>query len=150
MNTRVFGELDGRPIHEVTLRSERGSEAKVLTWGAVLRDLLVPLGRDTTQRVVLGLDTLEDYARHSPYFGGIAGRYGNRIRDGRFRVGGCTHQLSLNDGRHSLHGGVGGLIKRPWQLAASGPSWVALTILSPDGEEGYPGNLLVSCLYRLI
>jgi aldose 1-epimerase len=150
MTTRVFGELDGQPVHEVTLRSETGAEAKVISWGAVLRDLVVPLGRRGTQRVVLGLNSLDDYIRHSPYFGGIAGRYGNRIRNGRFRIGGRTYQLSLNDGPHSLHGGVHGLIRRPWQCAAVGDSWVALTVLSADGDEGYPGNLAVSCVFRLV
>jgi aldose 1-epimerase len=150
MGTRVFGKSNGERVHEVTLRSETGAEAKVITWGAVLRDLIVPLGRGGTQRVVLGLNTLEDYIRHSPYFGGIAGRYGNRIRNGRFNIGEPTFQLSLNDGRHSLHGGVRGFSNRPWQFAGSDDASVALTLLSPDGDEGYPGNLIVSCIYRLI
>jgi aldose 1-epimerase len=150
MNTRVFGEAENRPVREVTLRSEAGAEAKVITWGAVLRNLVVPVGQGRTQRVVLGLNSLEDYIRHSPYFGGIAGRYGNRIRHGRFRLGERVHQLTLNDNGHSLHGGVRGFSNRPWQLAGAGASWAALTLLSPDGDEGYPGNLVVSCVYRLI
>jgi aldose 1-epimerase len=148
MSTRVFGEADGRPVHEVTLRSEAGAEAKLIEWGAVLRDLVVPLGQ-STQRVVLGLNTLDDYIRHSPYFGAIAGRYGNRIAQGRFRLCGRLHQLSLNDGRNSLHGGARGFSSRPWQLAWTEGSSAAFTLLSPDGDEGYPGNLTVSCIYRL-
>lgn len=150
MTMRVFGEADGRPVHEVTLRSETGAEAKVIEWGAVLRDLVVPAGPGRMQRVVLGLDSLDDYVRHSPYFGAIAGRYGNRIAHGRFRLGGRVHQLTLNDGRNSLHGGVRGFSCRPWQLAYADASSVALTLLSPDGDQGYPGNLTVSCLYRLV
>ena len=92
MTMRVFGEVDGRPVHEVTLRSEAGAEAKVIGWGAVLRDLVVPAGEGRLQRVVLGLNSLEDYIRHSPYFGAIAGRYGNRIGEGRFRLGDRVHQ----------------------------------------------------------
>jgi aldose 1-epimerase len=149
-NARVFGEIDGAPVHEVTLRSEAGAEAKVITWGAVLRDLVVPTGGRGAQRVVLGLNTLDDYVRHSPYFGSIAGRYGNRIRHGRFRLGERTFQLSLNDGAHSLHGGIRGFSSRPWQLAGLDGSSVALTLLSPDGDQGYPGNLMVSCIYRLV
>jgi aldose 1-epimerase len=149
MTTRVFGEADGRPVHEVTLRSETGAEAKVIEWGAVLRDLVVPVGPGRTERVVLGLGSLEDYIRHSPYFGAIAGRYGNRIAQGRFRLGERVHQLTLNDGRNSLHGGVRGFSSRPWQLAYADESSAALTLLSPDGDQGYPGNLTVSCLYRL-
>ena len=100
--------------------------------------------------MVLGLNSLEDYIRHSPYFGAIAGRYGNRIGEGRFRLGDRVHQLSLNDGRNSLHGGARGFSHQPWQLAASDSSSAALTLLSPDGDQGYPGNLTVSCIYRLV
>lgn len=150
-NTRVFGEVDGRPVYEATLRSDSGAEAKVIGWGAVLRDLVIPIGNDRTQRVVLGLDTLADYIRRSPYFGAIAGRFANRIAHGRFQLGGRVHQLSLNqDGRHSLHGGTGGFSRRPWQVAAADESMVAFTLLSRDGDEGYPGNLVVSCIYRLV
>src|SRR5215207_5123528 len=117
MNRRIFGEVDGRPVQEVTLRSDTGAEAKIIEWGAVIRDLTIPLGQGRMQRVVLGLNSLDDYIRHSPYFGAIAGRYGNRIVQGRFRLGGRVHQLSLNDGRNSLHGGNAGFSNRPWQLA---------------------------------
>jgi aldose 1-epimerase len=150
MNMRVFGELDGDSVHEVTLRSGTGAEAKVITWGAVVRDLMVPLAGGGLQRVVLGLTSLEDYIAHSPYFGAIAGRYGNRIARGRFRLGGREHQLSLNNGKHSLHGGTRGFSNRPWQLGALDDSSVALTLVSADGDQGYPGNLMVSCLYTLV
>ncbi len=150
MTVRLFGEVDGRPVHEVTLRSDVGAEAKVIGLGAVLRDLLVPAGEGRSQRVVLGLNSLEDYIGHSPYFGAIAGRYGNRIREGRFRLADRVHQLSVNDGRNSLHGGARGFSHQPWQLAALDGSSAALTLLSPDSDQGYPGNLTVSCIYRLV
>ncbi|MDQ4134772.1 MAG: galactose mutarotase, partial [Pseudomonadota bacterium] len=108
-----------------------------------------PVGPGRTQRVVLGLNSLADYMEHSPYFGAIAGRYGNRIAGGRFRLEGRTHQLTINNGRHSLHGGTRGFSSRPWQLAHTDASSVALTLFSPDGDQGYPGNLTVSCIYRL-
>jgi aldose 1-epimerase len=140
MTVRVFGEVDGRPVHEVTLRSEAGAEAKVMGWGAVLRDLVVPAGQGRSQRVVLGLSSLADYILHSPYFGAIAGRDGNRIGEGRFRLGDRVYQLSLNDGQ-SLHGGARGFSNQPWQLAAWDRASAAFTLLSPDGDQGYPGNL---------
>lgn len=150
MKPRLFGELDGEPVYEVTLRSDNGTEAKVITWSAAIRDLIVHAGGNT-QRVVLGLDTLEDYVRHSPYFGAIAGRYANRIAHGRFRLGEKTYQLSRNwKGEHSLHGGARGFGKRPWQLAGHDASSVTLTLFSPDGDEGYPGNLTATCTYRLV
>ena len=150
MNMRHFGEVDGQPVYEVTLRSETGAEAKVIGWGAVLRDLVIPTGSGQTQRVVLGLGSLENYILHAPHFGAIAGRFANRIAEGRLSLGGRAYQLSVNNGRNSLHGGVGGFSKRPWQLGAYDASSVALTLLSPDGDQGYPGNLLVSCIYRLL
>jgi aldose 1-epimerase len=150
MNPHVFGEAEGQPVYEVTLRSDAGVEAKVISWGAVLRDLVIPVRGDKTQRVVLGLNSLEDYIRHSPYFGAIAGRYGNRIAGGRFRLGERGYQLSLNEGKNSLHGGIRGFSSRPWQVAGFDASSVALTLLSADGDQGYPGNLVVSCMYRLV
>jgi aldose 1-epimerase len=150
MKPRLFGELDGEPVYEVTIRSDNGTEAKVITWGAVIRDLIVRAG-GKTQRVVLGLNTLEDYVRHSPYFGAIAGRFANRIAHGRFRLGERTYQLSRNqNGKHSLHGGEQGFSQKPWQLAHHDASSVTLTLFSPDGDQGYPGNLTVSCTYRLV
>jgi aldose 1-epimerase len=151
MGARPFGQMDGRPVYETVIRSTTGAEAKIITYGAAIRDLLVPLRSERLQRVVLGLNTLEDYRRHAAYFGAIAGRYGNRIARGRFTIDGQAYQLSLNqDGRHSLHGGVEGFDKKLWQAAAEDESSVALTLLSPDGDSGYPGNLAVSCVYRLI
>src|SRR4051812_3869635 len=151
MSTRVFGEVDGEPVPEVTLRSAAGAEAKVIGWGATVRDLVVPLGPAGKQRVVLGFDTLDAYVDHAPHFGAIAGRFGNRIAHGRFSLGGRSHQLTLNwKGEHSLHGGVRGFSRRPWQLAVVDESSVAFTLLSPDGDQGYPGNLVVSCIYKLV
>src|SRR5215213_110757 len=89
---RGFGEHEGREVLEATIRSAAGAEAKIITYGAVVRDLLVPRPGGM-QRVVNGLDTLEDYVRHSPHFGAIAGRYANRIHGGRFSVDGENYQL---------------------------------------------------------
>ncbi len=79
------GGRPARPGNDV--RSDTGTEAQIFEWGAVIRDLTIPLGQGRTQRVVLGLNSLDDYIRHSPYFGAIAGRYGNRIAQERLRLG---------------------------------------------------------------
>ena len=122
----------------------------MIGWGAVLRDLVVPKPGGGEQRVVLGLETLEDYRAHSPHFGAIAGRFANRIRDGRFALDGERYQLPLNqDGRHSLHGGGNGFGKRPWALLAHDAASVTLGLVSPDGDHGYPGALSVTCRYTL-
>jgi aldose 1-epimerase len=155
MSIRTFGEIDSQPIREITLTNAAGAEAKIITYGAVLRDLIVPRdlvvpGEGAMQRVVLGLNSLEDYLNHSPHFGAIAGRYANRIGGGRFMLDGKAYQLPLNqDNRHSLHGGGQGFGKKPWTLLHFDPSSVTLGLVSPDGEAGYPGTLNVTCRYVL-
>jgi aldose 1-epimerase len=147
---RSIGECAGETIREVTIRNKAGAFARVLTWGAVIRDLQVPSPDGGMQRVVLGLNNLEDYMAHSPHFGAIAGRYANRIRSGKFHLDGKAYQLPLNqDGKHSLHGGGMGFGKRPWQLLHADANSVTLGLVSPDGDHGYPGNLAVTCRYGL-
>jgi aldose 1-epimerase len=149
MTKRVFGEIDGETIYEVTLRSATGVEAKIISWGAVVRDLVVPV-RTEMQRVVLGLDTLADYVAHSPHFGAIAGRYANRIAGGTFKLEGETIALPRNERDvNTLHGGKTGFSRRPWQLAWHDERAAALTLLSPDGDNGFPGNATITCIYRL-
>jgi len=147
----VIGTLaDGTPIHEVTLRTPAGAEAKVMEWGAVLRDLVVPLHGGGRQRVVLGFPGLADYPAHSPHMGAIAGRYANRIAEGRFLLDGRSYQLPLNqNGRHSLHGGGQGFGVRPWTIVDHDEMSVTLALVSPDGDAGYPGTLRVWCRYSL-
>lgn len=147
---RAFGELDGVPVHEVTIRSHEGAEAKIITWGAVIRDLVVPLG-GVPQTTVLGLNSLADYRAHSPSFGAVPGRYANRIARGQFTLDGKSYQLPLNEkGRTTLHGGPQGFGKRPWRLVESDAASVTLALTSPDGDAGFPGKLEVTCRYALV
>ena len=151
MSAHVFGEVDGIPVLEVTIASKAGASAKIITWGAVLRDLVVP-SRNGPQRVVLGLNTLADYQAHSPHMGATAGRFANRIAHGRFELDGHTHQLPLNFlGKHSLHGGGKGFGfgVRPWKLMSHDEHSVTLHLHSPDGDAGYPGAMDVTCIYTL-
>jgi aldose 1-epimerase len=146
----IFGTLDdGRPIREVVLRSEAGAQMTVMEWGAVVRDLVVPC-KSGMQRVVLGFADLDSYLKHSPHFGAVAGRYANRIAGGKFTLDGQTYQLPLNEnGRNSLHGGGGGFSKRPWTILHHDVSSVTLGLVSPDGDNGYPGALHLTCRYTL-
>lgn len=147
---RQFGTFDGRDVREVTLETP-DAKAKILELGAIVRDLEVRTARGALQRVVLGLDTVEDYIQHSPNFGAIAGRYANRIRHGRFTLDGTEHQLVLNqDGRHHLHGGgPKGFGKQPWTLVAHSPASATLVHVSPDGTSGYSGMVEATCRYTL-
>jgi aldose 1-epimerase len=150
MNIRGFGEIDGVPVVEVTIASNAGAVAKILTWGAVLRDLVVPTPKGL-QRVVLGLNSLADYIAHSPSFGAVPGRFANRIANGRFTLDGAVHVLDVKRGeKHTLHGGPNGYGKRLWQLGAHTASSVTLTLHSPDGDAGFPGALTATCVYTMI
>ena len=150
MNLHIIGEADGVPVTEVAIASRAGARAKIMSWGAVVRDLEVPVAGGM-QRVVLGLDTLADHVAHSPHFGAIAGRFANRIANGEVTLDGVARRLPRNQGGlHSLHGGGQGFGKRPWKLVSHDAHSVTLRLVSPDGDAGYPGTIEVTCTYRLL
>jgi aldose 1-epimerase len=147
MSVRAFGQVEGVEVQEVSIRSAAGAEARILTWGAVIRDLVVPAPHGR-QRVVLGLNRIEDYVAHSPYFGAVVGRYANRIGEARFTLDGETYHLDVNwGGRHQLHGGSRGFGSRIWSLIDRTPSSATLALVSEDGDMGYPGRLVALCTY---
>jgi aldose 1-epimerase len=157
MSISTIGTFERLPVHEVALANDAGMTAKIMTWGAVIRDMRVP-HRGKPRRVVLGFDTFEPYPQHSPHFGAIAGRYANRIDRGRFRLDGKRFQLGLNQNdppgpggvpTHHLHGGKTGFGKRNWTILRAAASSVMLGLVSTDGEEGYPGTLTATCTYTL-
>lgn len=150
MEVERFGSVDGEDVLEVVLRSRAGAEVRILTWGAVIRDFVVPASSGR-QRVVLGLNTIEDYVAHSPYFGAVVGRYGNRIDHSRFLLDGTAYQLEPNEkGRHHLHGGPRGFGTRIWTLVDAHAAGATLALVSDDGDMGYPGRLLATCTYTLL
>ena len=149
MTIERFGSLNGQDVLQVSLEGSDGMEAKILTWGAVVRDLVVPLAGGS-QRVVLGLNSIEDYVAHSPYFGAIVGRYGNRIGGARFTLDGETYELDANEGKNQLHGGSMGFGTRLWSIVDHTPSSLTLGLVSDDGDMGYPGRLVATCTYTLL
>ena len=126
--------------------------AKITTLGAILTELYVPDRAGQTTNVVLGFDNLAAYLKGHPAFGSTIGRFANRIARGRFSLDGVEYVLATNNGRNHLHGGPEGFHKKVWQAQrvdnASG-SKVIFSYFSKDGEEGYPGNLVVSATYSL-
>lgn len=148
-----FGFMDdGRPVQLFRLRNRHGMEACIMTLGGILQSLKVPDAHGQLDDVVLGFDTLEPYKQGHPYFGALIGRYANRIAGGNFELEGRAYQLSCNDGPHHLHGGFSGFDKAVWQAqprdAGDGPQ-LTLTLVSPDGDQGYPGTLTVQVIYTL-
>ncbi len=150
-----FGKLaDGSEVEIYTLTNNHGLRARIMTYGATLVSLEVPDRKGRLDDIVLGHDSLEGYLDpgKNPYFGSIVGRCANRISKGRFVLDGVEYQLATNVGRNHLHGGNKGFDKVLWQaepVKEEGAVGVKFTYLSPDGEEGYPGNLRVTVIYWL-
>ena len=144
---------DGTVIEAVTLTNGKGMTAQVMTLGAVLRTLEVPDANGKSEDIVLGYDTPSEYLANPQYFGATVGRFANRIAKGKFTLDGREYSLATNNNNvNHLHGGVLGFDKRVWAISSvkSGPeASVTLTYRSPDGEEGYPGNLDVTVIYTL-
>lgn len=148
-----FGRTaDGQEVDLYTLRNSKGAEATITNYGGIVVTLKMPDRNGKFEDIVLGYSSLDGYLKLNPYFGALIGRYGNRIGGARFTLDGKTYTLAKNDGPNSLHGGVKGFDKVVWQAkpttSANGPA-LELTYLSPDGEEGFPGNLKVKAVYTL-
>jgi aldose 1-epimerase len=148
-----FGKLDdGTAIEAFTLRNARGAEARVITYGATLAALWVPDHGGKNGDVVLGFDDLKGYTGDHPHFGGIVGRYANRIAKGKFTIDGKEYQLAINNGPNTLHGGMVSFDHRAWKgepVAGAKDPAVQLSYTSPDGEEHFPGALTVTVTYTL-
>jgi aldose 1-epimerase len=146
-----FGKMpDGTEIKSFTLRNAHGLSAKIITYGATIVELNVPDRKGTVTNVVLGAPTLDRYLKGFPAASSIMGRVANRIAKARFSLDGVEYKLSANNGPNHLHGTFGKVV---WQGRGLTPgkhdASVQLTYLSPDGEEGYPGNVKVTVTYTL-
>jgi aldose 1-epimerase len=152
--TTTDAMFQGKAIDEVTLKNSHGIELHAISYGGIITSLRVPDRAGKAGDVVLGFDKPASYWADPPppFFGAIIGRYGNRIAKGKFTLGGKTYTLATNNGPNSLHGGNRGFDKTLWAVTtkdgAEGSSAI-FTRTSPDGEEGYPGNLQVRVTYTL-
>lgn len=149
----TFGHLpDGRAVEAVTLVNACGMRATVLAWGASLQSVIVP-GRDGVMAdVTLGHASLEEYLGQDAYFGASVGRVANRIAGGRFDLDGAEYRVPANNGPNALHGGPVGFDRALWvieEVAATPAPMVRLAHVSPDGDQGFPGELRVSATYSL-
>lgn len=150
---RPWGEVEGREVELFLLESRSGTRVEIAELGGAIVSLTAADRDGEFADVVLGFDDLESYlADTNPYFGAIVGRYANRIAGGRFTLDGETYDLPRNDGENSLHGGVRGLTRVVWDgepIRTEHGRGVALRYRSPDGEEGYPGNVDFKVSYLL-
>ena len=146
MKKELFGRMpDGCEVHAYTLKNGK-MEARILDLGGILSRLSV-----NGQNVILGFDTLEGVLEDTSYQGSLVGRYGNRIHNARFVIDGKEYKLYANTAKvNHLHGGKYGFNRKLWRAEPFGESELALFYRSPDGEEGYPGNLDVRVTYKLL
>ena len=152
MTKKLFGEVDGKQVFQYTLTNKGGMTVKILNYGGIVTQIIVP-GKDGDMAdVALGYDSLHQYLEDTPYFGALVGRYGNRIAHGKFNLEGQTYTLATNNGPNHLHGGLKGFDKVVWDATdfiEPTKTGVVLTYLSKGLEEGYPGNLSVKVTYTL-
>jgi len=142
-------ELNGKPVSLYTLFNKKGMSVDITNYGAKIIRLMVPDKNSKFDDVVLSFDTLEEVMEKEIYFGAICGRFANRIKDGKFSIDGVEYTLPINNGTNSLHGGVHGFNEKVWTVKSVAQQQLVLELFSPDGEEGYPGNLTVTATYIL-
>jgi aldose 1-epimerase len=142
---------DGKPVQLYRLTNAHGNFIELTDYGAILVSVNVPDRKGDRANVTLGFDSLDGYLQRHPYFGATVGRFCNRIADGEFEIDGTTYSFVTNNGPNHLHGGTVGFDSQMWEVEEiSGDSVVGLrfTLVSPDGQEGYPGTLTTLVEYR--
>ena len=152
VHVEPFGSVADGAVTLYTLRNAKGIELRAMDYGAIIVSLRTPDRNGTLGDIVLGFDNVADYVKSSPYFGAIAGRYANRIARGQFTLDGVTYKLAINNPPNALHGGIKGFDKVRWHGepgADSSSTHVTFRYTSADGEEGYPGTLMVQVTYTL-
>jgi aldose 1-epimerase len=154
ISSRAYGiSPTGASVEAWTLAGHGGVALEVITLGGIVTRLLAPGRDDAFDDVVLGFDNLDSYVAGHPYFGAITGRVAGRISSASFALNGRPYELARNDPPNHLHGGTCGFDKRIWSAASiarhDGAPSLRLTYHSPDGEEGYPGNVDVAITYTV-
>jgi len=144
---------DGSSAELFTLSCEDGFAVQVTSFGGIVTSIKAPDRSGACEEITLGFDTLDEYVNSRFYFGAAVGRFGNRIAGGRFTLKGEEYSLARNNGPNCLHGGVENTLDRKnWQVTpftGEGEAGLILTAFSPDGEEGFPGNLSVTMTYTV-
>jgi aldose 1-epimerase len=149
---RPFGEHDSMQVDLYTLTNANNLEMKVTNYGGIITSLKIPDKNGKLDDVVLGYNSLDGYVKVNPYFGAIIGRYGNRIKKGKFVLDGKEYKLAINNAPNNLHGGPNGFDTVIWDAETKQDSnsvSIIFKYLSKDGEEGFPGNLEATVTYTL-
>ncbi len=148
-----FGQTaTGDEVIQYSLRNRSGMKVGLINFGAIIKSVEVPDREGKLANVTLGFPDIAGYQENNPYFGGACGRFANRIAKGKFSLDGTEYSLFLNNGPNTLHGGQVGFMKKSWKAAPfqnDDATGVKFTYVSPDGEEGYPGELKSVVTYSL-
>jgi aldose 1-epimerase len=139
-------------VYLFSLNNDKGTEVKITNYGACVTSIVTTDKNGKADDIVLGFDSLEQYEAGHPYFGVICGRYANRISNAAFTIDNATYKLAANDGRNTLHGGLLGFDKVIWMAGTienKEEVGVKLVYLSPNMEEGFPGNMVIEVSYLL-
>ncbi len=148
---KPFGTTrDGKAVEQYTLKNSRGASVSIITFGGIITSIRVPDKAGRLEEVTLGFDELPRYLDKNGSLGALIGRFGNRIARGQFTLDGKTYQLALTDGKNHLHGGLVGFGVHVWAAAqeeGDGEDRLHLHLVSPDGQENYPGTLTVDVTY---
>lgn len=149
----LWGESNNQTIKLITLVNKNGMEVRITNYGGTITYIGVPDNNGKIENIVLRFDNLNSYLGDHPYFGGLIGRYANRIGGAQFSLDGKIYKLAANDWANALHGGPGGFHKKVLDIdgvyTTQDSAIIALSFNSPDMEEGYPGNLKVKVTYTL-
>ena len=145
-----FGEMpDGREVSLYTITNKNGLEASVTDLGAVWVRMVVPDKNGGMDDVMLGFDDAAGYLNNGPHFGSVVGRIANRTAKGKFSLNGKEYTLAVNNGPNNLHSGLDYYDARLWNAKEEAENAVTFTLLSPDGDQGYPGALVMKVTYSL-
>ena len=149
-----FKHPSGEDIYLFTLFNDKGTEVIISNFGAIITSFRVLMPGGKINDIVLGFEKMEDYFQETyltsyPWFGAAVGRYGNRIKDAKFKLDGKEYQLSVNNGNDQLHGGVEGFDKKVWEVLDYTGTELRLKYVSADGEEGFPGRVDVNLQFIL-
>ncbi|TXT22412.1 MAG: aldose 1-epimerase [Planctomycetota bacterium] len=153
VTSELFGKNDkGDDVVRYNLQNSHGMKVSVLNLGAIITSVEVPDRDGKFANVTLNFPDVTSYLVNAPYFGGVCGRYANRIAKGKFTLDSMEYELEVNNGPNHLHGGKVGLMKRIWKSEGfqnDEAVGVNLWYISPDGEEGYPGKVRFGVAYSL-
>jgi len=142
--------VGGKQVELVTLKNKSGLEMTVTNFGGRIVSLMVPDKTGKKEDIVLGFENIDGYLNGGEtFFGAAIGRYGNRIAKGLFTLDSLQYKLAVNNAPNNLHGGPGGFFKKVWDVVKKSENEVVLSLVSPDLEEGFPGELKVTMNYKL-